>query len=82
MMKISVSPEKEEIGFFSIFSQELKVFPNLFPCVYFKVQLPRESSFSFKKTMTDLHFGIRVQNEYEYEYKMIAFSHMMSILKV
>ena len=34
VIKISVSPENRKTDFFSNFSQELKVFPNLFPCVY------------------------------------------------
>ena len=33
VIKISVSPENRKIGFLNI-SQEPKVFPNLFPCVY------------------------------------------------
>ena len=35
VIKISVSPEERKWIFFSNFSQGLKVFPNLFLCVYF-----------------------------------------------
>ena len=34
VIEISVSPEERKMDIFSNFSQELKVFPNLFPCVY------------------------------------------------
>ena len=39
-LKISVSPEKKKMDFFfSNFPQGLKVFPNLFPCVYKQEEL-------------------------------------------